>query len=410
MEVSTRREGDQVHVTVAGRLDAHWADRLAVELEAAVTDGARHMRLDLNGLEFISSAGLRLLLRYYKQLHGLHGSLVVTDCSAPVKMVIALAGFEHLLGLSSAAGRSAPSGGKGSRSDGGERVELGAATYEKFETDLGAALVCRLVGGDGARPHAAPSDAACRTMQFPSGTMALGIGAFGQDAAECRDRFGRFLAAAGAVVSHGADGADVPDYLLQSGAFLPDVQVLTCLSCEGPFSHQIRFEAKPGAGSVPFDQLVESCLELAHCEAAGMVLLAEAARVVGQGGHPSALGGSRKDAERATQLFPRSTVLAVGIAAREDRPALEDWLRPLGACAWPSGWFHAAVFSFCPLRAGLVDLQEAVGALFESERLEGLLQPASRAGGTEDGGTSEFIRGTCWLGPLGPIQRERGRP
>ncbi|MBM4133257.1 MAG: STAS domain-containing protein [Nitrospira sp.] len=415
MEVSTRRDGGHVHVTVAGRLDAHGADRLAVELEAAVTHGARHLLLDLSDLEFISSAGLRILLRFYKQLKGLHGSFVVADCSAPVKMVIALAGFEQLLGLgcvSSDAGapatRAAPS------APGAGTVELETAVYEKFELDLGATLACQLVGGEGLARQAPLSEADCRTMQFPAGTIALGIGALGQEASACRDRFGEFLAVAGAVAYHPTDptdGADVPDYMVQSGAFLPDVHVLCCLLCEGSFAHQLRFEAKPDAGFLPLDRLVKSCLDLTHSDAAGIVVLAETGRVVGTALTRSPAGGAGdwREASRAPCRLPRSTVLVAGIVAREDRPALEGLVQPLGRQAWPCGWLHAAVFSFCPLRTGRVDLQEAAGSLFESERLLGLLQLSGGRDGAPEAGASEFIRGASWVGPLGPIQSERGR-
>ena len=415
MEVSTRRDGGQVHVTVAGRLDAHGADRLAVELEAAVTHGARHLRLDLSDLEFISSAGLRILLRFYKQLKGLHGSFVVADCSAPVKMVIALAGFEQLLGLESVSSDAEVPANRAPLSvPGGGPVELGEAVYEKFELDLGATLACQLVGENSLARQAPLQEADCRTMQFPAGTIALGIGALGQEASACRDRFGEFLAVAGAVAYHptdATDGADVPDYVVQSGAFLPDVHVLSCLLCEGSFAHQLRFEAKPDAVSLPLDRLVKSCLDLTHSDAAGIGVLAETGCVVGTALTQSPVGdaGAWREADKASCRFPRSTVLVAGIAAREDRPALEGLVQPLGRQAWPCGWLRAAVFSFSPLRIGPVDLREAVGSLFESERLMGLLQLSGGRDDTPEAGASEFIRGTCWVGPLGPIQSERGR-
>lgn len=412
MEVSTRRDGEQVHVTVAGRLDASGADRLAAELDTAVTHGARRLRLDLSALDFISSAGLRILLRFYKQLTRLHGSFVIADCSAPVKMVIALAGFEQLLGLEPGSGDTRPAASGAVLSvPGGGPVELGTAIYEQFELNLGATLACQFVGWPSLVPPPPLLEAECRTLQFPTGTIAVGIGALGQEASACRERFGEFLAVAGAVAYHPTDGSDVPDYLVQSGAFLPDVHVLACLLCEGSFAHQLRFEAKPDAGAVPLDRLVESCLQLTHSDAAGIVVLAEADRVVGTALSQSPLGeaGVSREAGTASCRFPRSTVLAVGIAAREDRSALEGAVQPLGRHAWPSGWLHAAVFSFCPLQTGRVELRDAVGSLFESERLQGLLHVNGGRDGGPEAGASELLRGSCWVGPLGPIQRERGR-
>ncbi|MFM8552897.1 MAG: STAS domain-containing protein, partial [Nitrospiraceae bacterium] len=330
MEVSTRRDGEQVHVTVAGRLDAYGADRLAVELDAAVARGARHLRLDLGDLEFVSSAGLRILLRFYKQLKGLQGSFVIADCSAPVKMVIALAGFEQLLGMEPVSGGTRPAARVVSApGPGGGPVESGAAIYEKFELDLGAKLDCQLIGGASLAGQAPLQETECRTLQFPAGTIALGIGALGQDAAACRDRFGLFLAAAGAVAYHPPSGAGLSDYLVQSEAFLPDVHVLACLQCEGSFAHQLRFDARAEVGFVPLDRLLESCLALTHCDAAGVVVLAEASRVEGTVLTASPAGAAWSATGGALSRFPRSTVLAAGIAARDDRPALDGVLHPL---------------------------------------------------------------------------------
>jgi len=409
MEISKESSGEYERLTVTGRLDAYGADRLAKTLKEAVTHGARHLRLDFSELAFVSSAGLRVLLQFYKQLKGLHGSLAITDCSAPVKMVIALAGFEQLLGAhsSSSAAPLAEAAGAISAA-GGERVERGPATYEKFELDWGASLACQLIGHPERPPQTPTQTAECRTMQFPAGTFALGIGAFGQEAADCRDRFGEFLAVAGAVAYHPTDGTDVPDYLLQYGAFLPEVQVLACLLGEGGFSHRIRFEAHPDQGAVSLDRLVEACLELTHRDAAGIVILAEAACIVGSVLTRSPLDGAGEETGRAARRFPRSTVLVGGVAAPDDRPALEGLLRPLGRHAWPIGWFHAAVFSFCPLSLKQMDLRDAVNALFESERLQGLVQLTGGPSHAAEPEPSEFVRGICWVGPLGPIHSERG--
>ena len=48
--------------------------------------------------------------------------------------------------------------------------------------------------------------------------FALGIGAFGASDADCRDRFGEFIAVAGAAAYLPGDGTDVPDYLVASDA------------------------------------------------------------------------------------------------------------------------------------------------------------------------------------------------
>lgn len=388
MEITKRSVGDQFDLAVTGRLDAQSAGLLSQELAGLVQKGSRHLRLDLARVDFMSSAGLRVLLQFYKQLKHMQGSFVISDASAPVKTVMALAGFEELLGMkpmpSSKAAPAAFAVDQGRVS----LLERGGATFEVFERAPYATLSCRAFGDADAAGRGL-SARHCRTMQFPEATLAVGMGAFGHDFQDCRGRFGRFLAAAGTVAYHPAEGGGAPDYQMQTGAFLPDVQVLDGLVCEGSFSHFIRFEAGSEGKPVRFAELAESCLVIARADAAGLVMVAEAA-------NPA--GGAIKG---------RSMIVAAGVAARSDRPSLEPWLRPLGERSWPTGRIHAAVFSGPPLKKGEIDLRGTVAGLFEESTLRQILQLGRDGRSKTSPGQDEFLRGACWIGPIADVTVER---
>jgi hypothetical protein len=79
-------------------------------------------------------------------------------------------------------------------------------------------------------------------------------------------------------------------------------------------------------------------------------------------------------------------------------------LRPLGIEPWPLGHFHAAAFSYCPLKKGGIDLKDTVTTLFETETLQGvlhLLTDRREAAGPQQ---SEFVRGACWIGAASEIR------
>ncbi len=382
MDIAKHRVGDHLELTITGRLDAQWADRLSRELADAIRGGARRLRLDLDGVDFISSAGLRVLLQYYKQVKGMQGSLVVSNPSAPVQTVIALAGFEELLGLKATpspevAQPAAPSG-DASRT---RSLDRGTATFEIFESASYESLACRAIGDPAVLSSTPARKDQCHTMQFPDGTFAVGLGAFGHDFQDCQGRFGKLVAAAGAVAYHPTEGTSVPDYQVQTGAFLPDAQVLYCLICEGRFSHHVRFEAKPPAVTIPIADLVESCLAVARTELVGLIMIAK--------------------------TNARSVSLVVGVAAGSDRPTLEHVLRPLGKRAWPTGYFHAAVFSDHPLQKGELDLRSTVSALFDGQSMQRILQLGSDAKGSAELAQSQFFRGACWIGPISEVTVER---
>jgi hypothetical protein len=94
--------------------------------------------------------------------------------------------------------------------------------------------------------------------------------------------------------------------------------------------------------------------------------------------------------------------LAVGVAARAPS-ALDPFLRPLALGSPLSAHLHAATFPYRPLRKGRIDLRESVQMLFESESVQSLLHLLNDDREIVGGGESAFVRGACWVGPLGTI-------
>jgi anti-anti-sigma factor len=408
MDISKRQAGTHVEVTVTGRLDAQSATRLSEELGALVRGGFHHLRLDLARLDFMSSAGLRVLLQFHKQLKGMQGSCLVSDASAPVRTVMALAGFEEILGLKPASAAKGPSPVQPAGDSRVSLLERGGATFEIFERALYASLACRAIGDPDARKRHRFTEQHCRTMQFPQATFAVGVGAFGHDFEDCRSRFGEFLAAAGAVVSRPADGnAACADYQIQTGAFLPDVQVLDSLTCEGSFSHFLRFEAGPGNGTVRLADLVESCLSIMRTELAGLILIAETVRLAGRAltASPAGPNAGLEPARHEAGQGVRFVSIVGGVAAASDRPALDHLLSPLGERSWPTGWLHGVACAPQPLKKGEIDLAETVSALLDTapRQIIHLLGERNQTGA----GETEFVRGACWIAPIGQVLVER---
>lgn len=97
MEITTRESGDVMVVDLTGRLDTQTSGSAADELNRVTEQGKNKLLLNLNGLEFISSAGLRVLLRTSKQVQGADGKLMVCQANGVVKEVMELSGFESFL-------------------------------------------------------------------------------------------------------------------------------------------------------------------------------------------------------------------------------------------------------------------------------------------------------------------------
>jgi anti-anti-sigma factor len=71
LNISVTEEQSGTPITVfqlEGRVNMGNADRLMQSLETAFNEGSRNMILDLTGVESVTSAGLRVILRLYKML------------------------------------------------------------------------------------------------------------------------------------------------------------------------------------------------------------------------------------------------------------------------------------------------------------------------------------------------------
>src|SRR4030095_14575475 len=163
-------------------------------------------------------------------------------------------------------------------------VERAEASFDVYDLASEAGLTCRILGDatliDGCRF----SKENCYSMDFPDSSFAIGLGALGENFDECRTRFGEFIAVAGALAYQPTDGTNVPDHLVAAGKSLSHVQVCYGIACEqlstAPFSMLLRFQAGSG-GPVSLSELVNSCLEIAESPRLGIVMVAEAAGLVG---------------------------------------------------------------------------------------------------------------------------------
>src|SRR5262245_19667259 len=97
LEVSKRLVGEQVHVQIKGRLDSSWADQFAAALDEIVRSDNHDVLLDMVEVTYLSSASISVLIRCYKQLQGIRGSLVIVRCSEVVESILATVGLKKLL-------------------------------------------------------------------------------------------------------------------------------------------------------------------------------------------------------------------------------------------------------------------------------------------------------------------------
>ncbi len=95
MTVNKNREGNALCVSVEGRLDTVTAPELEASLKEEF-EGLADLTIDLGELEYISSAGLRVLLLAQKTMSK-QGKMVVRNVNETVKEIFDVTGFSDIL-------------------------------------------------------------------------------------------------------------------------------------------------------------------------------------------------------------------------------------------------------------------------------------------------------------------------
>ena len=95
MTITKEQNGSSLTVHLQGRLDTTTAPDLDAELKEDLA-GIQALTLDLKELEYISSAGLRVLLSAQKVMNK-QGSMVVRNVNQTVMEVFEITGFSDIL-------------------------------------------------------------------------------------------------------------------------------------------------------------------------------------------------------------------------------------------------------------------------------------------------------------------------
>jgi anti-sigma B factor antagonist len=101
MEITTRTQGDACIIVIAGKLDSVTSPQAQQAIDAIVSGGARKVAVDFSGLDYISSAGLRVLLGTAKKLSATGGALRAFGLNETVREVFDISGFSTILAVSS---------------------------------------------------------------------------------------------------------------------------------------------------------------------------------------------------------------------------------------------------------------------------------------------------------------------
>ena len=97
MAVTIERHGETLVAVATGRVDSTNAAAFQDELISSIDGDDPSVVLDLGGLSYISSAGLRVILLVAKQLRTKDAQFAVCSPSEPIREIFEISGFAQII-------------------------------------------------------------------------------------------------------------------------------------------------------------------------------------------------------------------------------------------------------------------------------------------------------------------------
>jgi len=248
-------------------------------LENLTENGARKIVIDFTQINYISSAGLRILLLVQKQLKKVDGEIILSSLSPSISDVFRMSGFINVFRVLNSLTEigalqnqmEAPATVMNLTGDGidfeyisteaapgkiiviGSQQKMGAAEYDSSD-------LCSVKAGD---------------LQF-----GLGFAVLGEDYENSKNLFGEAVVINGSLFYYPAVRRPVVDYMLiTSENSNIEYQFLFGLNITGQFSRIVAFECKEGFADLK--TLTAAITDLSPAKATGVVLIAESKGLLG---------------------------------------------------------------------------------------------------------------------------------
>jgi len=283
MSISCSSEsiGPVLILRVSGRLDAHGATEIAPGLTGVPSN--RVVVVDLAGVPYLSSAGIRILLELFKRQNASGGRLLLAGVQPYCREVFRVAGLDGVFSLFEDV-KAALAEVRQTRD--AHRTEAGSFLFESGSEDPGHIEVLGHIE-DVLAARITPAHV--RNKTFSSMAYSLGLGGMGSSVEEVMPLMGEMMTMAGTMVWLPTDGNDTPDFLVpRKDSDQVVIRTGFNASIAGSFNEYIEFESASPEGTT-LEDLYASLFQLARTRrpdyrgALGLAMRAEVGQVFGSG-------------------------------------------------------------------------------------------------------------------------------
>jgi anti-anti-sigma factor len=265
--LADRREGGLI-LGVSGRLDGFGAQQLQEAIEKQIRDDDRWVIIEMTGVPYLSSAGIRIFLAGKKRLKERNGTLVLCNVQDFPRNVLDMAGFLNVIDIYPSVAEAVTACSRAAdrfsllRELAHPSVTREGVRFTIEPASTGAAAL-NVTGSLEKVLLANLTEQDIRSLRFSECNYSLGLGSLGRNIAEAMPLLGEMITLHGSMVWVPTDGNMTPDF------FTPvkdtgEVQIFTGfnIALQGSFHDIISVECE-GPEGIRINDLYQALFALA---------------------------------------------------------------------------------------------------------------------------------------------------
>jgi anti-anti-sigma factor len=262
-----------------GRIDALSSTDIEREFNALILAGERIIIVDLAGVDYVSSAGLRVFLGIQKRLKKVGGQVILFRPFKSVLEVFSISGLTDMFRIVS----SVEEIGESIRSEAvttevvSREFEGIVIEYMKFSEDKGYFYI---VGSQDNLARAAYAERDVVTVKPSDMQFGTGLATFGEKYEDYKDLFGESMMINRNFFFYPAVKHPVVDFMIDSHVDANfSYKFLHGFGFNGPYQYILSFNCKNGFMEI--DNLIKAIFDITDKNILGIVLLAESKGILG---------------------------------------------------------------------------------------------------------------------------------
>lgn len=401
LAIIQEKTGDGVILKLTGRLDANNAAYLDDKLSELIQEGNYIVALDTEGIVFLSSAGIRILVKQSKAFRNISGELSILRFSEGVKTVLDMVGMSGMF-VSRGTVKTIKEDKKS------KDVERYGYSFVKTEIPGAPSAKLKIIGEPEKIKKSSFSNVDNKKIKLQEPFFGLGIGAFGENFDDCKHQYGESIALGEAIATLPSDNTKTPDYMIRTGNLVPEINVLYFIGVNENFQYEINLKPETES-SITIGNIAHTISETGGHKTFAFLMIAESNGLVGASIKNSPIDGVsmftfpevRDKVKFTTEpAHLRGMTVSFGIYSSKPEEVIKKYLRPLDKTGRLYGHTHSAVFSYTPLQKEKLDYKNAIRYLFEESDILDVMHLLNDEREINGVGESSFRSGHIWVSEI----------